>query len=120
MKINKLINILLIICTIMMCFMPIVNASINPDNYKPNLNDNDFSENGKPVKFAQTIMSVITTVGIVIAVITIIFMGIKFMMGSLEEKAEYKKMMLPYLIGAIFLFGASTIVKIIFSMVKDL
>ena len=33
-------------------------------------------------------------------------LGIKYMMGSLEQRAGYKKSMLPLLIGAILLFSA--------------
>ena len=38
------------------------------------------------------------------------------MMGSAEEKAEYKKTLLPYFIGAFFVFGAGVITTIIFNM----
>ena len=31
------------------------------------------------------------------------------MMGSASEKAEYKKTMIPYVVGAVILFGASAI-----------
>ena len=40
------------------------------------------------------------------------------MLGSLEERAQYKKSLLPYFIGAIFVFGATTIPTIIYNMVK--
>ena len=33
-------------------------------------------------------------------------LGVRYMMGSAEEKAEYKKVMIPYLIGAVLLFAA--------------
>ena len=45
-------------------------------------------------------------------------LGVKYMMGSAEERAEYKKSMLPYLIGAILLFGASAIANMVVSLVK--
>ena len=35
------------------------------------------------------------------------------MLGSVEEKAEYKKDLLPYFIGSILLFGICTIVKVL-------
>lgn len=38
------------------------------------------------------------------------------MLGSIEEKAQYKKTLLPYLIGAIFVFGATTIPGIVYKM----
>ena len=39
------------------------------------------------------------------------------MMGSAEEKAEYKKTMVPYLIGAIVLFAASALAGGIYNMI---
>ena len=40
-------------------------------------------------------------------------MGIKYMLGSVEEKADYKKDMIPYLIGAVLLFAITVIVKVL-------
>ena len=56
-----------------------------------------------------TILSIITGVGMVLAVVLVAVLGIKYMMGSTEEKAEYKKSMIPYLVGAVLVFGASAI-----------
>ena len=46
--------------------------------------------------------------------------GIKYMMGSAEEKAEYKKTMLPYLIGAIILFAAVNIASYVVSIAQTI
>ena len=61
---------------------------------------------------AITIMSV---VGSVVAVIVLIVLGLKYMMGSTEEKAEYKKTLMPYVIGATFIFAASAIAGVIYN-----
>ncbi len=62
------------------------------------------------------IIGIITTVGVVVAVIVLLVLGIKYMMGSASEKAEYKKTMIPYLVGAILIFGASAITKVVVSL----
>ena len=62
------------------------------------------------------IVSIITTIGIIVAVIVLLVLGIKYMMGSAAEKAEYKKTMIPYLIGAVLIFGASAIAKAVIAM----
>lgn len=67
-------------------------------------------------KAGNTIITVITTVGIVISVVMLIVIGIKYMMGSTSEKAEYKKSLLPYVIGAGILFAASSIAQIIYEL----
>ena len=46
--------------------------------------------------------------------------GIKYMMGSAEEKAEYKKTMIPYLVGAIILFAAVNIAGVVVNLAGSL
>lgn len=55
------------------------------------------------------VLSAVTTAGIVLSVLMLAVLGVKYMLGSSEEKAEYKKSMMPYLIGALLVFAASTI-----------
>ena len=62
------------------------------------------------------IVTIITTIGSILSVIVLIILGIKYMMGSVEEKAEYKKTMMPYIIGAALVFAASTIAGIIYNI----
>ena len=66
------------------------------------------------------LMGVLQTVGVVISVIILIVLGIKYMMGSAEEKAEYKKTMIPYLVGAILIFSASTIANVVYQFATSL
>ena len=41
------------------------------------------------------------------------------MMGSAEEKAEYKKVMIPYLIGAVLIFAAPYIAGAIYTFSQN-
>ena len=66
------------------------------------------------------IVTIISTIGSIVSVIVLIILGIKYMMGSAEEKAEYKKTLLPYIIGAAFVFAASTIATIVFNFTSSL
>ena len=63
---------------------------------------------------SQKVIQIISTIGSILSVIVIIVLGIKYMMGSVEERADYKKTMLPYLIGAAFIFAASNIANIVY------
>ena len=65
----------------------------------------------------NTIINIVSTVGSGAAIIVLIILGIKYMMGSAEEKAEYKKTLMPYIIGAAFVFGASALVGIIYNFI---
>ena len=71
------------------------------------------------VDFGNRIVGILTTVGIVLSVIVLIVLGIKYMMGSAEEKAEYKKTMMPYLIGAALIFSASVIANIVYNFFQN-
>lgn len=71
----------------------------------------------RAVSETQYVMSIVQTVvrviGIAVATITLIVLGIKYMTSSPEGKAEFSKTAIPYLVGAIIVFGASQIVGII-------
>lgn len=67
----------------------------------------------------NTIVSVIETVGVILSVIILIVIGIKYMLGSVEERADYKKTMIPYLIGAFMVFTVSLIPQIIFKFMEN-
>jgi len=67
----------------------------------------------KLTKKASIILTIITNIGMIIAVLMSAIIGIKYMLGSIEEKAEYKKDMIPYLVGAALLFSICTIVKVL-------
>lgn len=64
----------------------------------------------------SSILYILSIIGSASAIIFMIILGIKYMIGSTEEKAAYKRTLLPYLIGAIFVFGASIIANVIYSM----
>ena len=75
---------------------------------------------GDITKVGNKIMGILQVVGVLIAVIILMVLGIKYMMGSAEEKAEYKKTMIPYIVGAILIFAASTIANAIYNFVSKI
>lgn len=93
-------------------------GSIDTNKFKPNeLTEDDYEE---AFNMTSTIIGALTTVGVVIAMVGIIILGLKYMMGSVEQKAEYKKTMIPYLTGCILIFCISTIISIIYKLVSQL
>ncbi len=70
----------------------------------------------KIINFGKSAVTIAQTIGIVVAVVVLLVLGIKYMIGSAEEKAEYKKTMIPYLVGALLLFAATTIVNIVYQL----
>ena len=121
-KKSKFIKIIFfIILTILMIFT-ITNTSqaidFNPDKWAPNSTTSAQGAD-RVLEIGNDIVGVIQLVGSFISVGVLVVLGIKYMMGSVEERAEYKKAMTPYLIGAVMLFAITNILAIIVNIVKD-
>jgi len=65
-------------------------------------------------EIAGKILGFIRNIAIVGGVVIIAVLGVKYMMGSLEEKSEYKKSMIPLIVGIVVVMGATTIAKLLF------
>lgn len=65
----------------------------------------------------NSIITVLSTAGSIISVIVLVIIGIKYMLGSVEEKAGYKKALMPYFVGSVILFGASFFAGVIYNIV---
>ena len=98
---------------------PTGDGYINPDDYEPKLDSMKSGDYDRVASFAGKIINVISVIGIVISVIMIIALGIKYIVGTVEERAEYKKNMVPMLVGAIMIFSISTIVDIIYNITNS-
>ena len=125
MKKLKKISLVLIITLITICAIipsnilasePIKLASglIDPDDYDPGNIEDAFNDTEQITNIAGTLVAVIRTIGIVVTVITLM------LIGSLEEKADYKKSMIPYLIGVFIFFALSQIIAIIMELTSNL
>lgn len=62
----------------------------------------------------EKIVNIIQIIGVVIAVAVLVLLGFKFVTGSVEERSNIKKSMIPYFVGAILVFATTTIVKVIY------
>lgn len=109
-KYGIIILIFSIICIFLYTITSNATTIINPDDYKPSSNPGGSELTTK----ANLILGVIQVVGSIVSVIVLVVIGIKYVIGSAQEKAEYKKTMIPYLIGAVLLFAASNIVQVIY------
>lgn len=113
-KTVKMLSVILLITLVaMFSFGVISNAT---DDVVSNLFNSSNTNTSGIQSVGANIVSIITTIGIIVAVIVLLILGIKYMMGSASEKAEYKKTMIPYLIGAVLIFGASAIAKAVIAM----
>lgn len=65
---------------------------------------------------AGKILAYIRNIAVIAGVIIITILGVKYMTGSLEEKAEYKKSFIPLIVGIIVIMAATVIATTIFSI----
>jgi len=85
--------------------------ALTPSEIKGN---SDVAGTNEITALGKSLVGILQTVGIVLSVIVILVIGIKYMMGSAEEKAEYKKTMIPYIVGAALIFAASVFANVIY------
>lgn len=115
-KLSKIFAILLIVAVAMTIFTTVANASAGDVGNIFNKAQSSNVDKSGMENVAGNIVNIITWVGIIVAIIVLLVLGIKYMMGSAAEKAEYKKTMIPYLVGAVLIFGASAIVQAVVKM----
>lgn len=89
------------------------DVSKNPNSWRPTVSTSTIFETK-----VNIILGVVQIIGIIVSVASISIIGIKFMLGSVEEKAQYKQTLLPWLIGAIMIFAITTIPTMIYDMTK--
>ncbi len=106
MKKKKILNFILAFIMSLLIICANTSYAINPEDYKIRPDDTLAPGLGKVIGFIQII-------GMVLAVAYAMIMGIKYMLSSTDEKASIKKRMIPYVIGAVIFFGATTILRFI-------
>lgn len=78
----------------------------------------DFTE--KLQNFSRTMYNILLAVGVAIAVIVGGIIGIKLMTASIEEKAQVKELLVPYVVGCIVVFGGFAIWKLVITVLEGM
>ena len=68
----------------------------------------------------NNVVGVFRLVGSIVSVMALVALGIKYMFGSVEERAEYKETMKPYIIGAVLVFGISNVTSILYDIGSEI
>lgn len=110
-----------VISTLLLAIMLVTSIAgtvlaVDPNTVLNGLNGNGNVQTNDLIKVGNNIVTIIQVVGIVIAVIVLLVIGVKYMMGSASEKAEYKKTMIPYIVGAVLIFAGTSLVRVIYSL----
>ena len=118
-KFTKVLSVLLV-AMMLIAVGTNVFAAVSGVSNPSSLTGQAVSGTDKITNIGNQIITILTIVGTVASVIVLIVLGLKYMMGSAEEKAEYKKTMMPYVIGAALVFAASAIAGILYSFLSNL
>ena len=119
MKINKLVIILIICGLFLSSMIPLYAATIDADDVRPNASGIDVATT-EIKNTGRKIYSAVFTTGSVVSVAVIAWIGVKYIWASAEERADYKKSLLPYFVGAICVFGASGIANIVYNVGRSI
>lgn len=125
-SIIKIISIILIISTLI--YIPNISkaADIIKDAFSqaedflntPPSSEVKISDNNI-IEISKQIYKVVMILGIVVAAVIIMVLGIQFMTGSIEQQAKVKEMLVPFGVGCVVVFGSLTIWRIVVSVMSS-
>lgn len=75
-------------------------------------------DTGELQTFSNSLYSVLLIAATAVTVLIGIVIGIKYVTGSVEEKAEYKKLLFPYVIGCVIIYGSFGIWKLVVEILE--
>lgn len=113
-KTMRIITILLVAITLITFSTSVFAEEIKPGSLSPS-----YGEVGSIKTTANKVMGLIRNIAVIAAVLILMVLGVKFMLGSVEEKAEYKKSFMPLIIGIIVVVAATQIATMLFSIAGD-
>lgn len=69
---------------------------------------------------SELVYNIFLILGMAVAVIVGMIMGIKFITGSIDEKADVKNSLIPYVAGCVVVFGAFAIWKFVLNIIQGI
>ena len=93
-------------------------AVIDPDKYDPSKEGALTAEETQIViDKVGGVLGWIRNIAIIVAVISLMIIGLKYIMGSASEKAKYKETFLPWVIGCVVSIIGTTMVSFLYNAV---
>lgn len=111
-KTLKIMSVLALIIMMVMCLSNVVMAA-DVDLLDPNISGTTSTTSTTVNTIVGKILGIIQVVAIGIAVIMMVVLAIKYISAAPAEKADIKKGLTIYIVGAVLLFGASGILQIL-------
>lgn len=90
------------------------------DRFIDNGNDvNEYIQTDNLKDFSQTLYSILFGIGIIVAVIVGGIIGVKLMFAPVAQRAEAKKLLIPYIVGCVVVFGAFGVWKLVVTIIQQ-
>ena len=64
-------------------------------------------------------IGIMQAIGVSIAIVMLVVIGIKYLTSAPEDKAQIKSYLVIYVVGAVLIFGASSILGIVYTFVNQ-
>lgn len=104
-------------CTQVKAFSEIFDSA---DDFLKAGEPNDVMTSESIEKMSDTLYTIVFVIGIALAVIIGIIIGIKFVTGGVEQKAKIKETLIPYIAGCVVILGAFTIWKLVVTILQSM
>lgn len=115
---KKSIKIIMVIIAILSILLIFSNNALATGPIDPGILKASYTDSTEIQNMAGRIMGIIRNVAVVAGVIILMVIGVKFILGSAEEKAEYKKSLIPLVVGVVLVMAATTIVSFLFDFMS--
>lgn len=122
----KIIAMLLVVLTVVMVSAPVfateTKSTYDPSGFLQTIEQkaNESKDNEKVGAIAAKVIALIRNLAIVIGIVMLSIIGIKYMVGSAEEKASYKKTLIPLVVGIVLVVAATSIISMVFSFATNI
>lgn len=115
--IKKIINLLFLFIVLLGMYSNVFADDINTGDYTDIYNPGG---TGGLNTMGGKILGLVQAIGTSVSVIMIVVIAIRYFVSAPDQKADVKSKLIPFLIGAILLFGASNLLSLLVTVVRDI
>ena len=118
-KVFKIISIVMMAALIVSAISSVAFArtNINPQDYMNKVDNTGAADSAE--RIVGTLIDVFQVVGVGVAIIMLVMLAIKYLSAAPNEKAEIKKSVSIYVLGAVLLFAAAGVLEIVQAFSKN-
>ena len=116
----RMIKIIYKILLVMLIIIFIYHITVEASSIDTNIEIGKTNAINSSKEYTQKILWTVQSIGSVVSVVALCIIGIRYMVSSVEEKAELKGVLIYYVIGAVLVFATTTVVSIVYNAISEL